>query len=422
MALRVNACRMGRSESRGVRAASSAMARASSSAARVANSEARAVKRSMTITANIAESSSVVAARGMKTGSRSDRPVRRASSRRAAVAPTPRRNSSASASSSSFLPIPETVPYPAYRLQHAGIAAGVVQLAAQRLDVHVDGAIANDHVAAPDSVEDLAALEDPARAAQEERQQVELRAREREVVLANGRLAGARIQRELAGAERLLLRLSALRRPPQDRPDPRRDLARRERLEHVVVGADLQADHPVRLLVAAGEDDHRDVAARAQRTEEIEPVPVGQHQIEDEQIDFAGESARLPERGRLRNLEPVAPKGEGETLADGGLVVDEEDGRHRVYGGAPNWPGFSGSFSGPGMGCFSSAFSNRVSANLLLRDSTTRRRALPPSAPRSAPSRACSTSIHLRAPGPFRKSCSVAAGAARPTCRTVFLE
>jgi len=49
---------MGRSESRGVRAASSAIARASSSAARIANSEARAVKRSITIIAKAAESSS----------------------------------------------------------------------------------------------------------------------------------------------------------------------------------------------------------------------------------------------------------------------------------------------------------------------------------------------------------------------------
>ena len=67
MALRVKACRMGRSELAGVRAASSAMARASSSAARVAKSDARAVKRSITITANMADSSSVVAARGMNT-------------------------------------------------------------------------------------------------------------------------------------------------------------------------------------------------------------------------------------------------------------------------------------------------------------------------------------------------------------------
>ena len=41
MALPVNACRIGRSASAGVRAASSAMARASSSAARMANSDAR---------------------------------------------------------------------------------------------------------------------------------------------------------------------------------------------------------------------------------------------------------------------------------------------------------------------------------------------------------------------------------------------
>src|SRR5438128_3144577 len=419
MALRVKACRIGRSELAGVRAASSAMARASSSAARVAKSDARAVKRSITITANMADSSSVVAARGMNTCRRKERPVRRASTRRAAVAPTPRRNRIASASSSSCLPIAQTVPHPAHRLQHPRVAARLLQLAAQGLDVDVHRPIADDHVAAPDGVEDLAALEDAPRAAQEERQQVELRPGERKPALADTGLARARIQGQQSRAQRFLLGRRALRGAAEDGANARRHLARREGLEHVVVGADLEADHPIGLLVAAGEHDHRDVAAPAQRAEEVEPVSVGEDEIEDHQIGVAGELARLAQRRRLRDLEAVAAQGEGEALADGGLVVDEEDLSHG-QGGAPMGPGgFSGCAS---IVDFSSGRSATARTNLLLRDSTTFNRA-PPSACLRPFSRECSTRNHFRCPGPFMKSASVAAGApGRPTWRTVLRE
>src|SRR5207248_2935665 len=196
----------------------------------VAKSDARAVKRSITITANIADSSSVVAARGMNTCRRSERPVRRASTSRAAVAPRPRRNSSASASSSSCLPIAQTVPHPAYRLQHARVPARLLQLAAQGLDVHVHRPIADDHVAAPDGVEDLAALEDASGAAEAERQEVELRPGERELALADTGLARARIQGQQSRAQRLLLGRRALRGAAKDGANPRRHLARREGL------------------------------------------------------------------------------------------------------------------------------------------------------------------------------------------------
>src|SRR3989475_2176870 len=329
MALRVKAARIGRSDSRGVRAASSAIARASSSAARNANNDARAVKRSITITANIAERKSVVAASGMKTCSRKDRPVRRASNRRATVAPMPSRNSSASARSSSCLPIPQTVPYPAHRLQHARVASRLPDLAPQRLHVHVHRPVADHHVASPDGVQDLAALEHAPGGAQEERQQVELRTGERQLVVVDGRLAGAGVERKGAGADGLVLRLRGAGRPPQHGPHPRRDLAGREGLEHVVVGADLQSHHLVRLLVAAGEDDYRHVAGLAQRAEELEPVSVGEDQVEDDQVGGDGLAARLPERGGLGHVEAVPAQREREALADGGFVVDEEDGAHR---------------------------------------------------------------------------------------------
>ena len=52
------------------------------------------------------------------------------------------------------------------------------------------------------------------------------------------------------------------RRAPQHVAHPRRQLARRERLDDVVVGAELEADDAVDLVGAGGEQDHRDVARR----------------------------------------------------------------------------------------------------------------------------------------------------------------
>jgi hypothetical protein len=48
-------------------------------------------------------------------------------------------------------------------------------------------------------------------------------------------------------------------RPPHQRTQPRQQLARTKRLGHVVVGAHLQSNHPVRFFAASGqhEDGHR---------------------------------------------------------------------------------------------------------------------------------------------------------------------
>src|SRR5205823_5975640 len=136
---------------------------------------------------------------------RSERPVRRASSSRAAVAPTPSRKSSASARSSSCLPmVAQTVAHPAHGLQHARVAARLFDLAAQGLDVDVDGPVADNDLAPPDRVEKLAALEYAPGAAQEGCQQVELGARERQLGAGHGGLAAARIGGQRAHFQRLL--------------------------------------------------------------------------------------------------------------------------------------------------------------------------------------------------------------------------
>src|SRR5260221_1115256 len=270
LALLVKACRTGRSDWRGTREASPATARASSSAGGMAKSEARAVKRSMTMTANMAERISVVAASGMNTCKRNERPVRRAWRRRAESPPSPSRKRMASASSSSCLSIvAQTVAYAAHRLQHARVAARLLDLPAQRFHVHVDRSIADGDIASPDRLEQLAALEDAAGAAEKDHQEVELGPRERELILGRESLARARVGGERSHLQRSLLGGALPRCAPQHRTDARRHLARRERLEHVVVGAHLQSDDAVGLLVAAGAHDDRDVARPSERAHKV---------------------------------------------------------------------------------------------------------------------------------------------------------
>ena len=80
-------------------------------------------------------------------------------------------------------------------------------------------------------------------------------------------LAPARVTRRPAPvhahvAERELLELLARAGPAQHRPHAGQQLAQRERLGHVVVGAQLEAAHAIDLLAARGEHDDRHVDAR----------------------------------------------------------------------------------------------------------------------------------------------------------------
>ena len=58
--------------------------------------------------------------------------------------------------------------------------------------------------------------------------------------------------------------------PPQDRAHAAQELGARERLRHVVVGAELEAEHAVGLRVARGEHEDRDVALGPQRAADLD--------------------------------------------------------------------------------------------------------------------------------------------------------
>src|SRR5919108_121078 len=71
--------------------------------------------------------------------------------------------------------------------------------------------------------------------------------------------------------------------PSEDSADPRHELARRERLGQVVVGAELEADDAIRFLVTRGQDQNRDVTAAAQLSTEGEAVDVGKAEVEHDE-------------------------------------------------------------------------------------------------------------------------------------------
>ena len=102
-------------------------------------------------------------------------------------------------------------------------------------------------------------------------------------------------------------------RPAQQRSHPGTELADRERLRDVVVGAELEADHLVELVVAGGQHDDRDGARRPQALADLEPVEPRQHDVEHDEVDRLLRELlqRLFAVGRLDHLVAVALEREG---------------------------------------------------------------------------------------------------------------
>ena len=118
----------------------------------------------------------------------------------------------------------------------------------------------------------------------------------------------------------------------EHRADPGDQLPRAERLGHVVVGAELEADERVRLVAARGEHHDRDRRGRPQPTRDVEPVEARQPEVEDDEVGMVpsrglegGRTVAGDEHLEARPLEVVADE-----LHDLGLVVDDQD---RAHGG-----------------------------------------------------------------------------------------
>ena len=123
---------------------------------------------------------------------------------------------------------------------------------------------------------------------------------------------------------------STRRRAAQHRVDARQQLARREGLGDVVVGAAFEARDLVALLGARGQHDDRQLAGLAvalQRARELEAAGVGQHPVDQQQVgqlvgDLGAARARV---GGLAHFEAGAAQAEGDHLANRALVLDDQN-------------------------------------------------------------------------------------------------
>ena len=86
----------------------------------------------------------------------------------------------------------------------------------------------------------------------------------------------------------------------EDRLHAGDELARVERLREVVVGADLEPDDLVDVVVARGEHEDRDVGALADPPADVDPVDIGERQVEHDQRRALGRrpGERLGARSR----------------------------------------------------------------------------------------------------------------------------
>jgi hypothetical protein len=76
--------------------------------------------------------------------------------------------------------------------------------------------------------------------------------------------------------------------PPQDGSNAREQLSQAERLGHVVVRTEFEADHAIDFLQPVpGSDDHGNVGVGSNLSEQIQPIFAPQSQIENDQARLA---------------------------------------------------------------------------------------------------------------------------------------
>ncbi|MNT21164.1 hypothetical protein D3C72_1564920 [compost metagenome] len=115
-----------------------------------------------------------------------------------------------------------------------------------------------------------------------------------------------------------------------DRTDAGQQLARRERLDHVVVHAGFQAAHAVVFFATRGQHDDRHLAGEgflAPAPRQVQATGAGQHPIQQDQVrDPVGDRRlRLAGIASVDRVVVALAEGEGDHFADRGLVIDDQN-------------------------------------------------------------------------------------------------
>ena len=118
-------------------------------------------------------------------------------------------------------------------------------------------------------------------------------------------------------------------------PEPRGQFADAERLLDIIVGAEIERLDLLRLAIARGEHDHRRRRELADVAQNVLAVPIGQAEVENDEIGRAGR--RQPQSlgaglGRL-HLKAGGGERDGEKPLNLRLIVDHQNARARHAAG-----------------------------------------------------------------------------------------
>jgi hypothetical protein len=171
------------------------------------------------------------------------------------------------------------------------------ELGAQALHVRVHGAGLEVAAVAPHVAQELIAAEGPSRAARQPVEELELGGGQAQLAPVQPHDVRREIDHQRLEGDALLRDLVAAV-APENRLDAQHQLARRERLDDVVVRPQLEADHAVGLGAARGQHDDRDAAGLLLLAQDAGHLGAGEgreHQVEHHQVGAfaAGKIDRL---------------------------------------------------------------------------------------------------------------------------------
>ena len=124
--------------------------------------------------------------------------------------------------------------------------------------MNVDGALLDVHISTPDAIEQLLAAVHPFRVRHEKFQQAIFSRAQCDRALTHHDAMAGTIERQLVDANQLGFILATA--APQHCIHARNQLARRERLGHIVVGAAIQARDLIHFLGTRRQHDDRQIA------------------------------------------------------------------------------------------------------------------------------------------------------------------
>src|SRR6185312_15235071 len=217
-------------------------------------------------------------------------------------------------------------------VDEARIGGVVAELLAQPADVRVERARGTEPVLVPDLLHERLTADDAAGTLHERGEEVELLAAQLDLRPVEGHTPRREIELQSLHARDTLTGGRAAS-APQHRADARDHLGAAEWLDHVVVGAELEADDAVGLCPARGEHDDRGGGVAADLAGDVAAVAVGKHQVEQDEVgvDRAGEPQRLSGGRRHHGLEALALERVGERLGDRAFVLYEKDAWPRLH-------------------------------------------------------------------------------------------